>query len=129
MFGTHLNKSISNYIVALTDNKYNSLNVDNALNVTINYEGNTIPLSKISTGTMDQVYLALRLAISDIICKDKERLPLLFDDCFAMYDNNRLDSTLKFLSDINSQIIIFTCHTREKALLQHNNIVFSFIEI
>ena len=129
MFGTHLNKSISNYIVALTDNKYNSLNVDNALNVTINYEGNTIPLSKISTGTMDQVYLALRLAISDIICQDKERLPLLFDDCFAMYDNNRLDSTLKYLSGINSQIIIFTCHTREKALLQHNNIEFSLIEI
>ncbi len=129
MFGTHLNRSISNYIVALTNNKYNSLNVDNALNVTINYENKTIPLSKISTGTMDQIYLALRLAISDIVCRGKENLPLLFDDCFAMYDNNRLESTLKYLDCINTQIIIFTCHTREKDLLNHNKIMFNSINI
>lgn len=130
MFGTHLNKSVSNYIDALTNHKYNSLNVDNALNVTINYDGKVIDLDKISTGTMDQVYLALRLAISDIVCSGRERLPLLFDDCFAMYDNGRLESTLKYMSaNVNSQIIIFTCHTRERALLSHNRIPFNSIDI
>lgn len=130
MFGTHLNKAISNYIDALTNHKYNSLNVDNALNVTINYENKVISLDKISTGTMDQIYLALRLAISDIVCTGRERLPLLFDDCFAMYDNERLASTLRYLSsNIDSQIIIFTCHTRERALLSHNHIQFNSIDI
>ena len=130
MFGTHLNKSISNYIYSLTNRKYNSLNVDNALNVTINFEDRVIELDKISTGTMDQIYLALRLAISDIICAGKAKLPLLFDDCFAMYDNERLESTLKFLSNnIKTQIIIFSCHTRERALLLHNKIPFNSIEI
>ena len=130
MFGTHLNKSVSNYIDALTNHKYNSLNVDNALNVTINYEGKVIDLDKISTGTMDQIYLALRLAISDIVCTGRERLPLLFDDCFAMYDNDRLESTLKYMSsNVDSQIIIFTCHTRERALLSHNRIPFNSIDI
>ena len=129
MFGTHLNKSISKYIVALTNGKYDSLNVDDSLNVTINYEGKTIPLSKISTGTIDQVYLALRLAISDIVCSNHEYLPLLFDDCFAMYDNNRLSSTLKYLDTLKTQIIVFTCHTRERAFLEHNKINFNSIEI
>lgn len=130
MFGTHLNKTVSKYIEALTNFKYNSLNVDNALNVTINYEKSVIELDKISTGTMDQVYLALRLAISDIVCAGKEKLPLLFDDCFAMYDNDRLASTLKFLSrNVHSQVIIFTCHTRERALLSHNGIKFNSIDI
>jgi DNA repair exonuclease SbcCD ATPase subunit len=130
MFGTHLNKSVSVYIDALTNHKYNSLNVDNALNITINYEDKVISLDKLSTGTMDQIYLALRLAISDIVCTNREKLPLLFDDCFAMYDNERLESTLKFLSsNIDSQIIIFTCHTRERALLSHNKVPFNSIDI
>lgn len=130
MFGTHLNKSVSRYIEALTNHKYNSLNVDNALNVTINYQDRVIDLDKISTGTMDQIYLALRLAISDIVCSNKESLPLLFDDCFAMYDNERLESTLKYLSqNVHTQIIIFSCHTRERALLSHNKIPFNSIDI
>lgn len=130
MFGTHLNSAISRYIVALTNNKYDSLNVDNSLNVTINYEGNIVTIDKLSTGTIDQVYLALRLAIADIICTNKERLPLLFDDCFAMYDNERLDSTLKYLyNNINSQVIIFTCHTREDEILNKENINYNSIKI
>lgn len=129
-FGTYLNKSISKYISIFTNGKYNSLNVDNSLNVTINYNDKIIPLSKLSTGTIDQVYLSLRLAIVDIINRDRENLPLIFDDCFAMYDNYRLESTLKFLNDrINSQQLIFTCHTRENALLDHNNINHTYINI
>ncbi len=130
MFGTHLNKSTSNYLSLLTNKKYDSLNVDNNLNITLNYENKKIKLESLSTGTIDQVYLALRLAISDIICNNKEKLPLLFDDCFAMYDNDRLKSTLEFLhNQISTQIIIFTCHTREKELLSTLGLDFNYIEI
>lgn len=130
MFGTHLNKSTSNYLSSLTDNKYDSLNVDDSLNISLNYENQKINLESLSTGTIDQVYLALRLAISDIVCNNKEKLPLLFDDCFAMYDNDRLTSTLKFLhNNIDTQIIIFTCHTRERELLSRLGLEFNYIEI
>ena len=130
MFGTHLNAAISKYIATLTNNKYDSLNVDDALNVTINYGGNIVTIDKLSTGTIDQVYLALRLAIADIICTNKERLPLLFDDCFAMYDNDRLESTLKFLcNNTHSQVIIFTCHTREDEILSKKRIDYNSIKI
>ena len=89
-----------------------------------------ISIDKLSTGTIDQIYLALRLAIADIICTNKERLPLLFDDCFAMYDNVRLCSTLKYLSNnINSQVIIFTCHTREDEILKREGIKYNSINI
>lgn len=130
MFGTHLNSAISRYVSALTNNKYDSLSVDDNLNITINYEGNIVSIDKLSTGTIDQIYLALRLAIADIICTNKERLPLLFDDCFAMYDNVRLCSTLKYLSNnINSQVIIFTCHTREDEILKREGIKYNSINI
>lgn len=130
MFGTHLNASTSIYLSALTNGKYDSLNVDDSLNVTLNYENQKIKLESLSTGTIDQIYLALRLAISDIICTNKEKLPLLFDDCFAMYDNDRLKSTLEFLhKNIDTQIIIFTCHTREKEFLSKLGLKFNYIEI
>ena len=112
-FGTHLNKTASKYMSLLTNNKYNSLNVGNAMSVTINYEGRFVPLSQTSAGTIDQIYLSLRLAIADIINSNQNILPLIFDDCFAMYDNNRLKSTLEFLSNHDSQTLVFTCHTRE----------------
>lgn len=121
-FGTHLNETASKYIAILTNDKYKSLSVDNALNVTINYEGKIIELSNTSTGTIDQIYLALRLAIIDLINNNRNYLPLIFDDCFAMYDNDRLTSTLNFLSRLNTQVLIFTCHTREKEIIDYNDI-------
>ncbi len=121
-FGTHLNDTASKYLKILTNNKYTSINVDNTLKVTINYEGRNISLSDTSTGTIDQIYLALRLAISDIINKSDNILPLIFDDCFAMYDNKRLESTLNFLANINTQILVFTCHTREKEIVKYDGI-------
>ena len=122
-FGMHLNESASNYIEVLTNGKYNSLSIDNSLNTTINYDGKMIQLNKVSTGTIDQIYLALRLSIIDIINKGNDTLPLIFDDCFAMYDDERLEATLKFLSNrINTQILIFTCHNREENISKKNNI-------
>ena len=92
--------------------------------------GGVIPLNKISTGTIDQVYLATRLAITDIVRGNKEALPLIFDDCFAMYDNERLNGALKFLyKNVDSQIIIFTCHTREESALKSNKAKFNYIKI
>lgn len=129
-FGMHLNESASNYIDILTNGKYNSLSIDNALNTTINYDGKMIPLYKVSTGTIDQIYLAIRLSIIDIINRNTDTLPLIFDDCFAMYDDERLEATLKFLYNrINTQILIFTCHNREDSIFNKNNLPANKIQI
>ena len=98
------------------------------MQVSINYEGKFIPLQQVSTGTMDQIYLAVRLATMDVIRGDKEMLPLLFDDCFAMYDNDRLISSLRYIHDtFDTQTLLFTCHTREAGLLAHNQIPFLWV--
>ena len=129
-FGMHLNESASNYIDILTNGKYNSLSIDDTLNTTINYDGKMIPLYKVSTGTIDQIYLAIRLSIIDIINRNNNTLPLIFDDCFAMYDDERLESTLKFLyKRINTQVLIFTCHNREETIFDKNALVINKIQI
>ena len=88
-----------------------------------------IPLEQISTGTIDQLYLSLRLATAKIMQKEKEEyLPLLFDDSFAMYDEKRLSAALHFIhQDYPSQILLFSCHKRESNILKQLNIPFYFI--
>lgn len=130
MFGTYLNENASKYISGITNGKYDSLNVDNSFNVTINTKDRIVLIEQLSSGTMDQIYLALRLAIADIINKNNEPLPLLFDDCFALYDNERLEATLRWLNDnYKGQIILFTCHTREKEILSKLKLKYNFVEI
>ena len=130
MFGTYLNENASKYISGITNGKYDSLNVDNSFNVTINTNDRIILIEQLSSGTMDQIYLALRLSIADIINRNNEALPLLFDDCFALYDNDRLEATLNWLNEnYNGQIILFTCHTREKDILNKLRIKHNFVEI
>ena len=123
MFGTHLNKRSSDFIKGLTNGKYDSLNVDDSLNITINTEDRTIDIDKVSGGAMHQIYLAVRLATAELIQGKNEPLPLVFDDCFTMYDDERLESALKYLYDnYKGQIIIFSCHTREYEILEKLNI-------
>ncbi len=129
MFGTHLNKRSSEFIAGLTNGNYDSLNVDDSLNITINTEDRTVDIDKVSGGAMHQIYLAVRLATAELIQGKNEPLPLIFDDCFTMYDDDRLESALKYLSEnYKGQIIIFTCHTRENDILdklniEHNTII------
>lgn len=69
------------------------------------------PEKSLSKGTIDQVYLALRLALVRGISRDGEQLPMLLDDPFANYDDARLDRTMRLLARIGDehQVILFTC--------------------
>jgi uncharacterized protein YhaN len=72
-----------------------------------------VPL--LSSGTVEQVYLALRLALAEVIEDGGEVLPLVLDEIFAHYDDKRVLNTLKMLSEVSQkrQIILFTCKERE----------------
>ncbi|MEM7416437.1 MAG: AAA family ATPase [Gemmatimonadota bacterium] len=72
-----------------------------------------IPLaSPISTGTIEQAYLSLRLAIVDHLDDGAERLPLFVDEAFVNWDASRRDQGLDTLSRLSEtrQIFAFTCH-------------------
>lgn len=76
------------------------------------------------------IYLAVRLAAAKLVQNGRDTMPLIFDDSFVLYDDERLKTALKWLvSAYDSQIIIFTCHQREAQLLTANQIPYNLITI
>lgn len=129
-FGLYLNKEASKLITHITGGIYNSMSVDENLHVFMNTKTKLVPLEQVSSGTMDQVYLALRLAAARLIQKGTDPLPLIFDDSFVLYDDERLRTALKWLVEAYpGQIIIFTCHQREAQMLTANMIPYHLIEM
>jgi uncharacterized protein YhaN len=129
-FGLYLNQEASHLLAGITGGIYNSMSIDENLNVFLNTRTRLVPLEHVSSGTIDQVYLALRLAAARLLSGDSGPLPLIFDDSFTQYDDERLRTAIKWLADSHdSQILLFTCHHRESQLLRANQIPFHLIEI
>lgn len=129
-FGLYLNKTASELIASITGGVYRSISVDENLNVFLNTEKKRIPLEQVSGGTADQIYLALRLAAAKLIQGGIEKMPLIFDDSFVLYDEERLKAALNWISfAYPGQILLFTCHKREERILQEQNIEHHFIQI
>lgn len=128
--GVFLNKEASGYINRITGGAYDSISIDDSMEVFINTSEKTVPLEQLSSGTSDQVYMALRLAGARLVQQDGDRLPLILDDSFVNYDGERLTSTLKWIADeYKGQIIIFSCHNREKKIMENEEIRFRNIEL
>ena len=91
--------------------------------------GNYVNANLLSVGTIDQLYLALRLAIANEVAK--EELPIILDEAFAYYDEERLENILSYLNDNfkENQIIIFTCSKREKEVLNKMGIEYNYIKL
>ena len=70
------------------------MSIDENLNVFLNTKTKLVPLENVSSGTMDQIYLALRLAAAKLIQDGKQEMPLIFDDSFSALDF-KTDSTLR----------------------------------
>ena len=69
----------------------------------------------LSQGTADQLYLAVRLAVCELVLPAEEPCPLVLDDALANFDDSRCAAALQFLKEAagNRQILLFTCHSRE----------------
>lgn len=130
-FGLYLNKEASQYITGITGGIYDSMSIDENLNVFLNTKTRLVPLENVSSGTMDQVYLALRLAAAKLLTSSGSGgFPLIFDDSFTQYDDERLKTALEWLaSAYGGQIIIFTCHRREAQMLRARQVEFQLIEM
>lgn len=129
-FGLYLNKTASELIDGITGGIYSSMSVDENLNVFMNTRAKLIPVDQVSSGTMDQIYLALRLAAAKLIQSGQDEMPLIFDDSFVLYDDSRLRTALKWLCNAyKGQIIMFTCHQREAQMLTANQIPYRLIRM
>lgn len=74
----------------------------------------------LSAGTADQLYLAVRLAICEMILPPEQNPPLILDDALLTFDDARLSTTLDYLTRLGAQrqILLFTCQGREATLLR-----------
>ena len=126
VFTEKLSKNIAN----ITKGKYCKLNFSDENGLIVELEnGNYIPAERLSIGTIDQLYLSLRLAMLDEV--SNEKVPIILDEAFAFFDNERLKNILLYLSEEfkNRQIIILTCTNREKEILNNENINYNYVEL
>jgi len=103
------------YLAEITSGAYAELRIerDLAVHVPAPTAGRVLdrPEKTLSKGTIDQVYLALRLALVRAMSRDGESIPMLLDDPFANYDDDRLEHTMRLIARIaaDNQVILFTC--------------------
>ena len=123
-------KNLSESIKKISSDKYDKVTINDENGMIIeNNRGEYIEAIKLSTGTIDQLYLALRLSMIDEL--SKENLPIILDESFAYSDDNRLKNMLQYLSSElnNHQTIIFTCTDREQKMLEAMNITYNIVEL
>ncbi len=115
-FGGQLNDLASAYLREITEGRYQKMVVHEDMQIFVNTPNRLIPLTSLSRGTIEQIYLCVRLAAARLLWR-KEKMPLIFDDIFAFYDDERLRKTIALLESLDQQVIIFSCHTRENRFL------------
>ena len=110
-----LARRASEYVAEITDGHYSEVLIGRDLAISVRIPEtstyNEAPEKSLSKGTVDQVYLGLRLALVRGMSDQGESIPMLLDDPFANYDDARLERTLRLLSRIgkDNQVLLFTC--------------------
>jgi uncharacterized protein YhaN len=125
-FTENLSKNISK----ISDKKYNKVLINDEKGLIVQRDnGEYIDLNKLSVGTIDELYLSLRLTMVDDI--SKEKMPIMLDETFAYFDDKRLENTLKFLNNEikDHQILLFTCTNREKEIMDRLKIKYNEVNL
>ena len=121
LVGERIRKRTSQILGEITNGKYTEVLMDEEFHMTVNTHDRIVSLESLSRGTMEQIYFALRMAAGELLC-GKERFPVILDDVFGMYDEERLASVLRWLAKENRQVIISTCNKREMEILEKEHI-------
>jgi len=107
----------SRYFAKLTLNSFAGLKADvddkgEPILVGIRPDGKFTRVENMSDGTLDQLYLALRLATIEWRLETSEPMPFIVDDILINFDDDRSRATLKILADLGrkNQVILFTHH-------------------
>ena len=122
-------ENMSNILMKMSNNKYSRVEINDETILVENENGELVPISLLSTGTIDQIYLALRLSVINEVTE--ENLPIFFDETFSYFDDERLENFIKYtyLNYTDTQIFIFTCSKRECAILDKLQIDYNFVNI
>ena len=120
LFSPLISRRAAALMARMTDDGYAGVYFDRDMHFTAQRTGdlNARPLEYLSDGTRSQLYLAVRLAICQLVLTE-EPCPLILDDVLAAFDDKRAKDTLRLLRELSQerQIILLTCQSREKRLL------------
>ena len=120
LFSPLISRRAAALMARMTEDAYAGVYFDREMRFTAQRAGdlNARSLEYLSEGTRSQLYLAVRLAICELVLTE-ESCPLILDDVLAAFDDKRAKDTLRLLRDLarERQIILLTCQGREKRLL------------
>lgn len=119
-FSPMLGRRASEYMSRLTGGRYDALTFDRAFDAAIHDPEGDVSRSALylSAGTVDQLYLSLRLAMCDLLLGGDDPCPIVLDDALANFDDERAAAALRVLNEAaqTRQILLFTCHSREASI-------------
>ena len=120
------NNDFNSLVNIFTNGKYNRVIFNDGIYVEVE-NGQMISLEGLSFGTIQEIYLALRLAMVKEL--SKENVPIILDEPFAYFDDNRIAKVLESLNQLDNQVIIFSCSKREKEILNRVGLEYNFIKL
>lgn len=121
-FSPAINQRAGAYLSTLTGGKYDTATLTRQFQASARETGDAAPRQDLalSGGAAQQLYLAARLAMCDLALPQEEPCPTLLDDVLDAFDDARAKLALTcFLETAQRrQVLLFTCHSREKELLK-----------
>lgn len=123
-FSPALGRRAAEHFRELTGGRYSSVLLDRTFRMATGSPGDTVyrDAQFLSAGTADQLYLAVRLAICDLVLPSDTCPPIVLDDALANYDDERCAAALRLLrrEAEHRQILLFTCHSREAEFFRND---------
>lgn len=127
-FGDRINSRTSEILSELTQGRYDRIEIDEKMEVSVYTQNRVLRPQQLSTGTLEQIYFALRMSLGEIFSQE-EQMPILLDETFARFDDKRLRQALCWLGRQGRQMILFTCQRREMEYLEELGIPYEKIEL
>jgi len=116
-FSPALGQRAAQIFSELTEGRYSGVVLDRAFHLSAEPVGDSLyrEAGLLSAGAADQLYLAARLAICELVLPEDRAVPIILDDALANFDDARCAAALRWLKQeaANRQILLFTCHSRE----------------
>lgn len=121
-FSPALGRRAAEIFAQLTEGRYDAVALDRSFHLAAEPQGSYTPRDAqyLSAGALDQLYLAVRLAICELALPQGDPIPLILDDALTNFDDSRCAAALRFLRQEaeSRQVLLFTCHSREAAFFR-----------
>ena len=129
-FAPKIREGAGDHLSAISEGRYKSVILSEDMEISVDDSGEAVPVGTLSTGTADAVYMALRMSLIGNIFEGS--VPLFMDESLSSLDDTRAEGVLRMIEQFvggGSQCLLFTCHSRERALCERLGINCNLINL